>query len=117
MAGVSQSVGRELQTHIGIASGVVVASSTGSGTHTEYTVTGDSGNLASRLDDLARPGEILISNEIRRTVEGQVDCEPVGELEVRGVDRPVKVRRVRALKDDQRLASNCLLVGRDAELR
>ncbi len=69
MAGLSQSVGREMQTHIGIASGVVVASGTGSGTHTEYTVTGDSVNLASRLDDLARPGETLVSNEVRRTVE------------------------------------------------
>jgi class 3 adenylate cyclase len=45
-----------MQAHIGIASGVVVASGTGSGTYTEYTVTGDSVNLASRLDDLARPG-------------------------------------------------------------
>ena len=117
MAGLSQAVGREMQTHISIASGVVVASGTGSGSHTEYTVTGDSVNLASRLDDLARPGEILISSEVRRTVESQVDCDPVGELEVRGLDRPVKVSRVRALTDDQHRASNRVFVGRDAELR
>ena len=41
MAGLSQSVGREMQTHICIASGVVVAS----GTHIEYTMTGDPVNL------------------------------------------------------------------------
>lgn len=96
---------------------MVVASGTGSGSYTEYTVTGDSVNLASRLDDLARPGEILISNEVRRTVEGQVECEPVGELEVRGIDRPVKVCRVHALKDDQRLSNKRNFVGRDSELR
>ncbi len=41
----------------------------------------------------------------------------MGELEVRGLDRPVKVSRVRTLKSDQRHASNLIFVGRDAELR
>jgi len=57
MAGLSQAVGREMQTHISIASGVVVASGTGSDSHQEYTVTGESVNLASRLQEMARGGE------------------------------------------------------------
>ena len=41
----------ESRVHVGIASGQVVASSTGSTSHREYTVTGDTVNLASRLTD------------------------------------------------------------------
>jgi class 3 adenylate cyclase len=43
-----------LVVHIGIASGEVVASGLGSEAHQEYTVTGESVNLASRLQDIAR---------------------------------------------------------------
>ncbi len=48
MAPLSEEVGHRLSPHIGIASGQVVASGTGSDAHSEYTVTGDSVNLASR---------------------------------------------------------------------
>ena len=48
-----------LKVHIGVASGQVVASSTGSTAHTEHTVTGDSVNLAARLTDLAGPEQTL----------------------------------------------------------
>ena len=49
------SAGRaRLAVHIGVAGGQVVASGTGSDTHREYTVTGDTVNLASRLTDAAR---------------------------------------------------------------
>ncbi|MCJ8274715.1 MAG: HRDC domain-containing protein, partial [Psychrosphaera sp.] len=53
-----------LKAHIGIASGQVVASDTGSDAHREYTVTGNSVNLASRLDDMAGPGETLVSKNV-----------------------------------------------------
>ncbi len=66
MAALSKEGGRLLQAHIGIASGQVVASSTGSDAHREYTVTGDSVNLAARLQDKAQPGETLISDALRR---------------------------------------------------
>jgi class 3 adenylate cyclase len=57
-----------LKVHIGVASGQVVASSTGSTAHTEYTVTGDSVNLAARLTDLAGPEQTLASALVRRAV-------------------------------------------------
>ena len=46
-----------ISIHIGIASGQVVAGGTGSATHSEYTVTGESVNLASRLQDQAGPAK------------------------------------------------------------
>ena len=57
MQGLSAEVGRKLQAHIGIASGQVLASGTGSDAHREYTVTGSSVNLASRLQDRAAAGQ------------------------------------------------------------
>jgi len=57
MTELSAEMGRELTVHIGIASGRVVASGTGSDSHQEYTVTGESVNLASRLQEMARGGE------------------------------------------------------------
>ena len=53
------SRGRKLEVHVGIASGQVVASGTGSDTHRQYTVTGDSVNLAARLQSTAEAGETL----------------------------------------------------------
>ncbi|MFP6699888.1 MAG: adenylate/guanylate cyclase domain-containing protein [Alphaproteobacteria bacterium] len=59
-----------LRVHIGVAAGQVVASSTGSAAHLEYTVTGESVNLASRLTDLARAGQTLISGAVARRYLG-----------------------------------------------
>ena len=56
MPELSSAVGRQLAVHIGVAGGQVVASGTGSDTHREYTVTGDTVNLASRLTDAAAIG-------------------------------------------------------------
>jgi len=56
MTDLSAELERSLTAHIGIASGQVVASGTGSEAHREYTVTGDTVNLASRLQEKAEGG-------------------------------------------------------------
>jgi class 3 adenylate cyclase/tetratricopeptide (TPR) repeat protein len=106
-----------LQAHIGIASGQVVASGTGSDAHREYTVTGDSVNLASRLQDRAAPGETLVSDTLRRAVGDVVVCTALGEVEVKGLDVPVPVWRVAAFCDKAEQVKRDALVGRRAELR
>ena len=75
--------------HIGLASGQVVASGTGSEAHRAYTVTGDSVNLASRLTDQAGSGEILISDAVRRLLPDRFVCSAAGALEVKGLIEPV----------------------------
>jgi class 3 adenylate cyclase len=69
---LAAELGRSIGVHIGIASGEVMASGTGSARHLEYTVTGDSVNLASRLTDKAATGEILISDSVHRALAGAV---------------------------------------------
>ncbi len=116
MPALSHEVGRPLQAHVGIASGQVVASGTGSDAHREYTVTGDSVNLASRLQDKAEAGETLISDALRQAVAAQIDCESLGEVVVKGIDKPVCVWRVKVLRGADDASERIALVGRRAEL-
>ena len=116
MAALSREAGRLLQAHVGIASGQVVASGTGSEAHSEYTVTGDSVNLASRLQDKAEPGETLISDALRRVVADGVDCDSLGDIAVKGIDAPVRVWRVKSLRGADETFARVTFVGRRAEL-
>ncbi len=117
VAELSKEFGRDLRTHIGIASGQVVASGTGSDAHREYTVTGNSVNLASRLQDKAESGETLISQAVHRAVMDAVECVPMGEIEVKGFTEPVPVWRLQGLRSDVSGARHGPFVGRRAERR
>ena len=105
-----------LEIHVGIASGQVVASRTGSETHREYTVTGASVNLASRLTDVAAHGETLVSETAQRALSGRVECENLGQKLMLGLPEPVTVWRVRSLATTAREQTQNL-VGREYELR
>jgi class 3 adenylate cyclase/tetratricopeptide (TPR) repeat protein len=117
MSDLSGEVGRAMQVHIGIASGQVVASDTGSDGHREYTVTGDSVNLASRLQERAEAGQTLISDAVQRTVANYIDCDALGEVVVKGLDGPVQVWRATGLSDERGGEPSGPFVGRQAERR
>jgi class 3 adenylate cyclase/tetratricopeptide (TPR) repeat protein len=116
MAGLPAATAGHLQAHVGIASGQVVASGTGSEAHSEYTVTGEAVNLASRLQDQANPGETLISDSLFRSVADRVDCETLGEFAMKGLEAPVRVWRVRSLFRASEGRVRTAFVGRHAEL-
>ena len=116
MAALPSDAGHPLQAHVGIASGQVVASGTGSDAHREYTVTGDSVNLASRLQDKAEPGETLICDALRRAVADGTDCDSLGDVSIKGLDAPVRVWRVKSLRGADEASARVAFVGRRAEL-
>jgi len=91
MTELSGTLGRELSAHIGIAGGQVVASGTGSDAHREYTVTGDTVNLASRLDDMAAAGETLASEAVWNAVSPIAICNPRGRVSAKGLSREIAV--------------------------
>jgi class 3 adenylate cyclase len=115
MPALDCGVGRTLAVHIGIAMGQVVASTIGTDHHRQYSVTGDSVNLAARLTSRASAGEILMSGDVRDALGARFESEPLGELEVKGFDRPVRAWRVAALRPDAP-ARATPFVGRSAEL-
>ena len=113
MASLSAEVGRTLATHVGIASGEVVAASTGSAVRADYTVTGDAVNLASRLEELAGEAETIVSDDVRAALGTRLDAESRGTVAVRGFAREIAVWRVRGL--NARAAAHQRLVGRARE--
>lgn len=117
MQQLSAGQGAPLTAHIGIASGQVVASRTGSDRHIEYTVTGDSVNLASRLDDLAAPGETLVSDAVHHAVKRIADFTSRGGVSVQGLDSAVPAWTFERFRETELADQNPVFVGRDSELR
>jgi class 3 adenylate cyclase/ActR/RegA family two-component response regulator len=85
---------------IGVSTGEVAAALLGSDERLEYTLVGDSVNLAQRLQDLARPAGLTVLSEATRQAAGDaVDVDTLGEQLVKGRDRPVTVHRLVAVAD------------------
>jgi class 3 adenylate cyclase len=113
MVALSAEFGRPLATHVGVASGEVVAASVGSTQRADYTVTGDAVNLASRLEELAGAGETIVSDDVRRALGARLVAESRGTLAVRGFANEMAVWRVVSL--DSRATERHRLVGRARE--
>src|SRR5262249_48087379 len=80
--------GIPLEIRIGINTGPVVVGPVGNDRKMDYTAIGDTTNLACRLQTLAPPGAILISESTYRLVRGFFAVEPVGPLGIRGKTEP-----------------------------
>ena len=63
----------------------------------DYAAIGTVSNVASRLCDEAKPGQILISPRVLMKVENAVKVEPVGEFELKGIRRPLAAYNVLVL--------------------
>jgi tetratricopeptide (TPR) repeat protein len=103
-----------LAVRIGVNTGEVVA-----GEHGNTLVTGDTVNVAARLEQAAEPGSVLIGEETLRLVRDAVVAEPVAPLEVKGKSEPLAAFRLIELTAGvaglaRRLDSP--MVGRDREL-
>ena len=90
--------GVNLQVRVGVNTGeVVVRSIKTDDAHTEYTPIGHSTSLASRLQALAAPGSIAISETVRKLIEGYFAFKPLGPARIKGVSEPINVYEVTGL--------------------
>ena len=83
--------GVPLQIRIGINSGDVVVRSIGSDLHMDYTAVGQTTHLAARMEQMAKPGSILVAPSTLRLVEGYVRVRSLGPVPVKGLTEPIDV--------------------------
>jgi adenylate cyclase len=87
-------LGHELGFGIGIAHGYATLGTIGFEGRFDYAAIGTVSNVASRLCDEAKPGQILISPRVLMAVEDAVAVEPVGDFALKGISRPLAAYNV-----------------------
>jgi class 3 adenylate cyclase/tetratricopeptide (TPR) repeat protein len=114
--------GVNVQIRVGLNSGEVVVRAIGSDLHMDYTAIGRTTHLASRMEQLASPGSILLTQSTLEMVEGFVAVKPLGLVPVKGLADAVDVYEVTGAGPARtRLQAGARrgltrFVGRDAEL-
>ena len=88
--------GHDIGFGIGIAHGFATLGTIGFEGRFDYAAIGTVSNVASRLCDEAKPGQILISPRVLTKVEDAVTVEPVGEFALKGIRRPLAAYNVLA---------------------
>jgi class 3 adenylate cyclase len=83
-----------LEARIGVNTGEVVLRVVNTGGHTEYSPVGHAANLAARMQTVAPPGSIVITEECRQLVEGYFSLRALGPTEIKGVGEPLNVYEV-----------------------
>ena len=96
LAAVWRRQGHELGFGIGIATGYATLGQIGFEQRREYTVIGSVTNLASRLCDEARPGQIVIDQRAFGLIEQSVESAPLKKLRLKGFNRPISAHEVLA---------------------
>ncbi|WP_166261429.1 adenylate/guanylate cyclase domain-containing protein [Marinobacter salicampi] len=90
----SQGIKTPLEIRMGISTGYTTVGNFGAENRMDYTIIGKEVNLASRLESLAEPGEILVSYETFSLIKDRIMCRDKGEITVKGFGRPVPIYEV-----------------------
>jgi class 3 adenylate cyclase/tetratricopeptide (TPR) repeat protein len=106
----------------GLNTGLVVVGAIGGDLRMDYTAIGDTTNVAARLQQIAEPGRVTISDGTHRLVRGYFDTRRIGEVHVKGRDEPVvawealAARESRTRLEAARERGLTPFMGRDREL-
>jgi tetratricopeptide (TPR) repeat protein len=120
--GVRRAQGVRVQIRVGLNSGEVVVRAISNDLHMDYTALGQTTHLAARMEQLATPGSILITERTIRLAEGYIQVAPLGLTPVKGLTEPVEIYEVKGAgpvrSRFQAAAARGLtrFVGREAEV-
>jgi class 3 adenylate cyclase len=118
---VKAEYGIDFAMRCGVNTGEVMVGNIGSDLRYEYTALGDTMNVAARMEAVAEPMTVLVTEDTYRLTATAFDFEDVGPLTLKGKTLPVKGYRVRGLRAVPGRARGIEgrespMVGRDAEL-
>lgn len=114
-------LGAPLRIRIGIHCGPVVAGILGTEERAAYTVIGETVNTAARLESLARPSSILISDRVYHQTQGLFNFQAMGMTQIKGVAEPMAVYEAVGTRSEPLpmrgvAGVTAILLGRDTEL-
>jgi class 3 adenylate cyclase/tetratricopeptide (TPR) repeat protein len=120
--GMFQRYGVPVEIRVGLNSGEVVVRTIGSDLHMDYTAVGQTTHLAARMEQMARPGTILLAPDTLALAEGFVQVTSRGPIPVKGLPAPIEIFELAGaspVRSRLHVAASRGLtrfVGRDAEL-
>ena len=94
-----------LEVGFGINAGEVILGMIGSDQRADYTVIGDNVNIASRLCDVAKPLQIVISNAVYEKVAAHVEVDGPYKLKVKGKKQFIKVYTLLSMNEEHEESS------------
>ena len=91
--------GVEVEFGIGVHCGDAVIGNIGSQNRMEYTAIGDTVNTTSRLEGVAKPGQILITREVARMSGGRIDISFAGEYSLKGKKKKITAYEINGIRE------------------
>jgi len=91
---VQHSHGVHVAIRVGLNSGEIVVTTIGNDLHMDYTVVGQTVHLASRMEQMAKPGSVLTTADTVRLAEGYIAVGSLGPVSVKGLADPVQIYEV-----------------------
>jgi class 3 adenylate cyclase/tetratricopeptide (TPR) repeat protein len=120
---IQRGGGTPVQIRVGLNSGEVVVGSIRSDLHMDYTAVGQTTHLAARMEQMAKPGSVLVTGDTLTRAEGYVQVRPLGAVTVKGLETSRQVYELLGLGPARfRLQASAArgltrFVGRTSELQ
>jgi class 3 adenylate cyclase/predicted ATPase len=122
-ARLSDTRGISLEVRIGIHTGVVIAGEMGAGeTREKLAIVGDTPHIAARVESIAPPGSVVITDATHDLIQDHFQTRPLGVKALKGMSRRISVHRVMGVNgvadgfDVLREGRRTPMVGRDRQL-
>jgi len=94
-----EKYGRVVSFGIGLNVGKAVVGNIGTALRMDYTVIGNTVNTASRLESVARPGQILLSESVYRAVESRITARCAGNIPLKGKSEELTVYALESIRE------------------